>query len=381
MFNNNMQGISVLSYSILNSVAEVITENTFEKMESDNYQFASSEGDLYLPLETELDYVNDRGRKEMPTFFKEGINTEIQMMSYNDFVDNYISGNITTIAYNKSIFLPTLLRQLAEGDKTYGCIIQLDDYMLNPLHPLVAFSIMSNLLEIPDEANLHIFEWSGFSMDKINQISTSDNNANHKFYEKEYGKIFDLMSFLIKKPSIQKQTAKVQDRDIENILRSPLLEDINARINININTSDGGGATPNNIKSIIVPTQLAIGNIATPYYGLLWLDNPQESAPTGYNVGPAMSGNLNMPFGDPIYQSLVSNASPGNVCCGSRSANTHRGWSTLSKVNINSMFDRHIIDSKSILPFVEASKRISAAIWSGIEKKELEALEEMDERE
>ncbi len=373
MFNsNNMQGISVLSYSLLNSAADVIKSNTFEKMDENNFPFVSQDGDIYFPLETKLKFGSSGGGTEIPTFYEDQ-NARVKLLDYGEFKDYYIDRNITTVSYDRSLHMPTFLRQLSEKKEIYGVIIEKGDYMLNPLHPLVAFSAMSNLLEIPDKANLHIFEWSKEALDKMDR-GASDYNID--FYEKEYKQTFDALSFLIKKPVMQKQKANLREQDIEKILQSPLIEDINSKIDLHLSE---GITSSQDIKSILVPTQLAIGNIATPYYGILWLKKPVDGG-TGYNMTPMLSGNLNQSSeGIESFNDLISHTGSGNICTGSENSQNHRGWSTLSKVNINSMFNQHIVDSKKVLPFVQASKKISSAIWGAIEKKSLEAIPDEEE--
>ncbi len=371
-----MQGISVLSYSLFNSITDIIKANTIDDVVSDRSQFVGLEGDIYFPLNTALNFDRSDDRK-LPTFMLDGDDTNLNLMTYSNFQEEYISKNITTVAFNKTVFLPTLLKRLAEDEKTYGVIIQDGNYMINPLHPAIAFSITSGLMEFPEKGNLHIFEWSDYAMRKYHNMTNRSKRKEKEFFEKEYKDLFATFKFLIRKPTVEKRRATIDDADIIKLIDSPLIEDINTRINISINSSDNEGTT--GIKSVLIPTQLAIGNMATPYYGFMHLMNPTSSGGMGYNMSPMLSGNVNQSMCDAeLFRDLARHTSDGNICTGSQSANTTRGWFTLSKININSMFGECIVAKNGLLSYVETSKSISGAIWHGIEQDKLAEMEAVE---
>ncbi len=376
MFNDSMQGISVLSYSLFNSAADIIKANTHEHVTSDQVQFVSKDGDIYFPMNTKLSFNSTNASKKIPNFMIDGESTPMHMRNFSSFSSEYISNDITTIAYNKSVYLPTLLKRLARDPKTYGVIIQdgsNNRHMVNPLHPLVAFSITSGLMELPEEGNLHVFEWSTSSLRITEQTSDRKKKKEAKFYESEYTKVFGMFQYLIRKPVKEKRTASISDDELRRLIESPLAEDINTRIDIRIDTNSGDDI---NTKTIIVPTQLAISNMATPYYGLMYLNNPKMSNIKGYNMSPMLSGNLNQNLGSVgTFSDTIGNTGSGNVCTGSENSTGHRGWSTLSKVNINSMFNEDLVSTNGVIPFVETSKKIAGTIWEGIEADGLAELD------
>ncbi len=372
MFTNSMQGISVLSYSLFNSITDIIKSNTTDEVVSDRTQFVSPDGDIYFPMNTALDFDAPSDRK-MPSFMIDGDRTVLNLMSYSDFTSNYISNDITTIAFNKTVFLPTLLKRLAEDEKTYGVIIQHGDYMINPLHPAIAFSITSGLMEFPEEGNLHIFEWSESAQRKYSRQSSRSKKKEKEFFEKEYKDLFATFQYLIKKPVLEKRRATINDDDITKLIDSPLIEDINTKISIRIDSDSGSNTT--GIKSVLIPTQLAIGNMATPYYGFIHLTNPNSSEVRGYNMSPMLSGNVNQSTCDAdTFADLANHTGSGNVCAGSENSNNPRGWFTMSKININSMFGDCIVAGNDMMSYVETSKDISGAIWHGIEQDKLAAI-------
>ncbi len=374
MFNESMQGISVLSYALLNSTQDIINSNTFELVDEDKSQFISKEGDIYFPMSEEIHL--EGGSTRMPTFMIDGDRTNMQWLDFNDFQRKYISRSITTVSYNKSVYLPTLLKRLALDQKTYGVVIQKGDFIVNPLHPLVAFSVTSGMMALPEEGELHIFEWSDYVLDKIKTLSddslTKFKNRK-KFFEQEYTDTFDLFKYLIKTPVVEKRDAFISDRGIKELIDSPLIDDINTEIEVSVSTGDSSSSSK--IKSIIIPTQLAISNIVTPYYGMLLLGSPRGDI-TGWGVTPMLSGNLNQGLGDgATFRAVRERSDYGNVCTGSESSTNASGWSTLSKVNLNSMFVDELVSTKALIPFVETSKDISGVIWEGIEKQQLADLE------
>ncbi len=380
MFNESMQGISVLSYALLNSAQDIINSNTFEQVDEDRSQFISKEGDIYFPMSEGIEL--GKRSKNMPTFMVDGDDTEMRWLDFNDFQRKYISSSITTISYNKSVCLPTLLKRLAMDEKTYGVVIQKGNFVVNPLHPLVAFSVTSGMMDLPEEGELHIFEWSEFVLDKIQSLSENGltkHKERKEFYEEEYKMVFSLFKYLIKTPVVEKRIASIDDRGIKEIIDSPLIDDIN--IEININVSSGESSVLSKIKSIIVPTQLAISNIVTPYYGMMLLTDPRGNN-TGWNVSPMMSGNLNQGLGDgATFGAVRSRTDYGNICTGSESSINTAGWSTLSKVNLNSMFVDELVSTKGLISFVETSKEISGVIWEGVESQHLADLEKLEEAE
>ncbi len=379
MFNESMQGISTLSYALMNSVNDIIESNTFDQVVSDRSQFVSTDGDIYFPLSEHIQVPGSRGTNKIPSFMPGGDSDEMRVRDFDRFRREYIADSITTVSYNRSISLPTLLKRLAQDPKTYGVIIQKGSYMVNPLHPLVAFSITSGLMELPEEGDLHIFEWQPSVQSKINDKNYNMFDTKVDFFKKEYPEVFGLFKYLIKKPTLEKRKATVSEDNIKRLIDLPLIDDINTEINIDISSNDSTGDS--NIKSIIVPTQLAIGNIATPYYGMLLLTDPKSNI-TGYNLTPMFSGNLNQEIEQTMtFNDLNSRTHDGNVCAGSESSTSPRGWSTLSKVNLNSMFSENIVSVRDVVTFVEASKEISAVIWEGVEKESLDALEEAETAE
>jgi hypothetical protein len=123
-----------------------------------------------------------------------------------------------------------------------------------------------------------------------------------------------------------------------------------------------------------------------PYYGIIAIDNPTGANATGFNLTPMISGNIHQKYrnsGESYARNRQNNASERNICTGSESLTSVKGWFTLSKVNINSMFFGEIIEegARGVI-YADIAKKISAEIWKAIsEAKEQELTETLEEAE
>jgi hypothetical protein len=365
----------------MNSLKELAEANTFES-NSKETQFVNDIGDIYFPMDTRISFSEKNSVSagiKVPSF-TEDWDDDIIACSNNDFNDHFIKNNITTINFNKSIYLPTLLKQLVEDETIYGVIIQHEKYMINPFHPLIAFAISSGLMEYPDEGQLHIFEWSRYSQDFWKDERRKDVRERRvKFYEQSYTKLFGVFDHLVRTPVKEQHRVIIQPEVEDKLIDSPLLEDVDVKIGVDINQS----TSTNGIYGLIIPTQLAISSIATPYYGLMFIDNPISGSRTGYNLSPMMSGNINQGFDDEIedFHDLYNHAGSGNICTGNASPSNPVGWFTLSKININSMFGPNIISQNGLIEFVQTSKKIASLMWRDIEAEGLKEMEKEDVEE
>jgi hypothetical protein len=94
------------------------------------------------------------------------------------------------------------------------------------------------------------------------------------------------------------------------------------------------------------------------------------------------SGNINQNGTEDVSPSHVfRSAETQNVCTGSESAILPKGWFTLSRINLTSMYYEKIVDMSSVLPFVEASKSVSHELWAAICENDMAALDEGEEVE
>lgn len=392
MFKDSMIGVSNLSFSLFASLKDMVQRNTFETVVSDQVQFVNDKGDIYIPYTKKYSAFRD-GDNSFPKFIPGGHNGENprmrDMIYFQDFKAEYIDPNITTISYNKAISISSMLKQLSAEPKVYGVVLQYArgrgkaHGSINPMHPMVAFLIMAGLLELPEEGKLHIFEYKDSMVSR-----TSEFNATQKKeidgYKTDYEKFFAIAGDIHKEPVKIKQHSTISDSTISAVIDDPFIENINATVEIFKDTS-GAGQT-RDIKSLIVPNQLVMDGTASPYYGIANIIDPTHDNIKGVGLGPMVTGNISLhrnDGSDTTYPEFQRTANDHNVCTGSENSVIPRGWFTLSKVNLSSMYFSDVIDRDKVFPFIQASKDLSLDIWSAYEdqknSKVEEALEETAE--
>jgi hypothetical protein len=363
----------------MNSVKDLIVRNNIDEVVSDDVQFVNKKGDIYIPLSKRYRIGSNEGSLRFPRFIPGGYSNDplfYNPMYFQDFKSKYLSPEVTTITYNRTLSIPTMIKQLAEEEKIYGVIIQSKDgdYAINPLHPLVAFLIAADLLKYPDEGKLHIFEWKERRFDSVKEAM---NNSSHiESYIKDYEKIFAMAPDIIKEPVVIKQRASIDNRDITALIEEPFVENINTVIKVIKNSE--GSTNLTNIKSLVIPHQLIVDGTLSPYYGLSNIFSPTDSSITGYGLGPMVTGNISQSHdgGNRKYSSFQNSSNSGNVCTGSENSVVPKGWFTLSRVNLNSMYYSDVIDEENVFPFIKASKDISKDIWKLMEEESKQELEE-----
>ena len=389
MFKDDMTGVSTLSFSLCSSVKDMIQQNSFEVVTSDKVQFISDKGDIYIPYSRKYG-PNESGDLRMPTFAPGGNAREVKFGNpyhFQDFKSDYVDRHITTITYDKSISLPALLEQLASDPKTYGVVIQTevgrDHLSINPLHPMVAFMVASNIYELPEEGKLHIFEYKNSKVDGANPTNNAS-TARMESYISEYEKFFAMSKDIIRTPVTIKQKATISDRGLDLVLGDPFVENLE-NISVDVRKDSNGAEDLGMIKTIVVPNQLVMDGTVCPYYGISAVTEPTNSNMRGFSLGPMSTGNINASHsgGSKTYKEYMNSGGTSNVCTGSQSSSVPKGWFTLSKVNLSSMYYSDIIDKDEVFPFIQAAKKISGDVWKMIKENKAaalaEALEETEE--
>jgi len=370
MFKDSMQGVSTLSFSLFSSVKDMIQKNTFESTADSSIQFINELGDIYIPYSRKFG-PKESGDNKIPRFAPEGDGGKRfeSPVYYQDFKRHYIDPNVTTINYNPSICLPTLLKQLSESPDVYGVVLQKKvgrkSFDINPLHPMVSFLIMSGLMELPDEGKLHVFEYNSSGKAKTaNALESTQGKRLTKSYMKDYEKFFAISGDIMRDPVKISQNASMRDSEISALIEDPFIENIqDITVNIKKNSDDQNLSS---IRSLLIPNQLIMDGTVGPYYGISSITDPVNSRITGYGLGPMVTGNISMSHNDGrrSYNSFLGSADESNVCTGSETSTVPKGWFTLSKVNLNSMYYSDVIDSENVFAFIEASKKVSNDIWT-----------------
>lgn len=371
--HNSMKGISHLSLATFASLKEFAESHTFEERASNDVQFINDKGDIYLPYSRKYGPL-ESGQDRLPMFNPNG-DEDARMgnlIEFQSFSDKYIDNQVTTISFNATISLATLLRQLSGDPDIYGVVLQKsgerNQFALNPLHPMVAFMIVSGLYKLPVEGKLHVFSYNA-----LGKTSSKTDSANDKrkieAYIKDYESFFALSGDIVRNPVTVKQTAVISDTTLENISDSPLIENI-MDVDIVINRTSSEHNDISTIKALIIPNQLIVDSTLSPYYGICNITKPTTGDMRGCSLSPMGTGNINRSAssGDRYRSSLNSGTS--NVCTGSENAGSTRGWFTLSRVNLGSMHYQRVLDEDEVFPFIQASKDISHGIWKVVEEKD-----------
>jgi len=383
MFNDSMRGVSTLSYSLLNSARDMIVRNNVEEVISDHVQFINDAGDIYIPFSKKFSIFNDDSSpNKFPTFYpNDSGSTDFHSpTSFQEFSKTYLDPEIATIKYDKSISLPYLLQQLAEADNVYGVVLQdpkKSSYAINPLHPMVAFLISAGLLELPEEGHLHIYEWNPSLLNRIKRRSNIEKEIEG--YISDYEKFFAFSPHIVKEPVTIKQQAGISGNDITSLIEDPFVETLSA--SIRITREDTGTTDLSKIASLVIPHQLIADGTLSPYYGISLIADPTTSSISGYSITPSVTGNINQHHdgGERSFSSFYRSSGEGNVCTGSENSITPKGWFTLSRVNLNSMYYNDVISEAYVFPFIAASKKISADIWKVTVDETAQKLKEMEE--
>lgn len=363
---NTFRGTSVLSMALMKSASECIQTNTYEEKSDQQVQFISNDGDIYLPFNKKLDWRDNNtfNNKRDIDFNRQRAST------FDSFIDIYVSREVTTVHYKEgALDLNQLLKDLALDDSIYGVIIQTENYMVNPLHPMLSFMVTSGYLELPKEADIHIFSFSKRGAEEMELI---EDDLISKI-EKDYENFFVESSNLIKKEVVVKQKAKISSEEVDRIIEYPFIDRIDT--NIKITREERSDENTSLVKSLVIPCQIAIGAMAHPYYGMAYIDNPGNTNITGYSLGAMFTGNIKQSTAQ-NWGRMVASAGYDNVCTGSNNSTSRTGWFTLSRVNLSSMYYSDIIVDEQVFEFIKASKNIAAQIW---EVNESEANKEEEE--
>ncbi len=384
MFKDSMQGVSNLSFALFASLEDMVRRNTFEMISDTSVQFIKN-GDIYIPYTKKYNPVSSSSEKKFSNFIPghhEGNDPVKDNMCYfQDFKREYIERNITTVSYNKSISISSMLEQIAKEQSTYGVVLQYKNsggrwQSFNPLHPMVAFLIMAGLMELPEEGKLHLFEFKSSQMSKATEFDSDDKKIIDGF-KKDYERFFEIAPNIHKEPVKLKQSATISQSTVSDIIDDPFVENIRATVEIHKDTTSA--SQTEGIKSIIVPNHLIMDGTASPYYGIATVTSPSSGSMRGLALGPMATGNISLYHNEDgryrTYSNFYETASDCNVCTGSESSSTPKGWFTLSKVNLDSMYYSDVIDMNHVFTFIQASKEVSAEVWELYNKEKQDQME------
>jgi hypothetical protein len=343
-----MKSISVWHAALKEEIGDIIESELGTPVQTDN-EYGDDDGNIYFPLS------NKELIEQKPKF------ESVTGTARNEigFLRNILDNEVKTIRFDQDqgFDLESFLSNLHSLPEVYGVLLRDDrrsDYMINPLHPLTALAIKLGQVKLPKKGSIILYNWSEESILSIYNIKHSimyDNDIEAtwmKFINQSKNFIGKKISE--RKLTIDKEEYLNQLHSFDSFKQLQLFGDINYE-EVNEVTD---------IKALLIPLQVAIDSIATPYYGVSYIDNPLTS-PCGFNSGFMISGNLKHSF----------DTSTGDVCTGSSSNTRDTGWLTLNRVNLDSMWYRNIITPhiSDLIKFVYTSKYIASQFYKISDKK------------
>lgn len=233
-----------------------------------------------------------------------------------------------------------IIKTASEIPDLYGVLIKIENknLFLNPLHPLIALSIIEKEYTNPVRHSMNL---TGIFY-KINDKYLPDLKAQQSNYD--YNAIMTRVYKAFQNRIIDisiKSTTKTSDEIAEEISLMPIysifhnnkylqasVESSTSNVSIQI-ASDEPVENPQ--LSVLIPVQLQNKQFIMPYYGIVdvvGLDN--QDLPKGKNIAPMLSAN--------VSSRLTTNL--GSICCGKESAAHLQGLRLINHSNLNSPYVR-----------------------------------------
>jgi len=349
-----MVATSLFNLALKEEINDIIENETKEIAVSKN-SYGDDHGNLYFPLTSDEIY-NDND-----AFFKT-LDNSSSAETITDTIRNNLKENIHTIGYNLESFdIFKFLSKVYTAKDIYGVLIKSDednDFIINPLHPMTALSIKLGQIEIPKRGKLIVYYWKD---NFVNRYDTSENVYNAE-YERVWVKFIsqskNFMNNVVSKRIIKTDLTSY----FENLNNYDNMDQLRTFGNIKTENSNSG---IENIKSILIPFQMVVDSIATPYYGMGVFKLNGSGDPQGKNRGIFTSGN---------FQSRSENnpTRSGAICTGSESNTRPTGWLTLNRVYLSSMWYSDIVTNhtESMIAMSVTAKKIAGRFYDLPEKTE-----------
>lgn len=360
-----------IALAIMEAYSEAVSTNSSTESFMSGSWYINGSGDIFLPLSNRFtpDVSNDPNRNITPIFSdinpdeNRGING--RRINMSSFKEEFLDTGIDTVEYNSGLNLAFLLKSLSADKTVYGILLRSGSFVINPLHPVVAFLVAAKKIELPPEGELHIFYWSRETQRRMSDVERRDASQIERYYT-EYQKLYPL-SANIMASVVEKQAIPIIDMNaINNLSENPYWKEI-ANTNIEIQITENTNSTSPN--GMLIPFQITADSILTPYYGVGIIDKPtSESSISGMQVSPMLSGNFSTQFpgGSESGNIILGEAHRQNICTGRETSYKIAGHFTLSRVNLSSMHFSKIIYQNKVVPFVLASKKTAHDIWDTI---------------
>lgn len=363
-----MKAVSVFHLAIKEEVKDIIGAETQIVEESTN-AYGDNDGNLYFPLANDDILSNDDA-----IFRFDGRRTNITSSGNSkSALKNKLSTQVKTIKYDlsKSFDIISFLSNVHNVPEIYGIIIKSDDrnnFLINPLHPLTALAIKLGQIKIPKKGTIIIYEYNYDSMSQFEIEQTKVEKGYNPNFEKSWIAYIGQSKYFINTETVKRTLNRNLDNYFTELEFLSTLEQIGQFAQLRFKDETVSSNKP---KALMVPLQMIVDSMATPYYGMILLRNPTSSSSVGYNTGSMISGNIdhrlssNYHFGD----------GAGKICTGSLPKERPSGWLTLNRVYLNSMWFEEILDCDSShwISMATTAKKIACGFYKVQPKTEEEA--------
>jgi len=346
-----MKAYSLFQSAIREEIKDIIDEETQIVSESKN-SYGDDNGNLYFPLISDDILTNDNA------IFS--ISGSVSCNDYHNkhYLSNRLNDEIKRLKYDitKGFDVMKFLANAHTVKSIYGMLVKSDDntdYLINPLHPLTALAIKLGQIEIPKKGTIIIYEYA----DSIINSGLLD-NAYNQHIEKTWVEYIKQSSNFINTEIVQRRLANTNQEHYFNEL-----EYLNTLDQVrNFGKLEFIEDSVNSIKpkALMVPLQVMVDSIATPFYGMTLLKDPTNENSYGLNVGGFRSGNIDMQRSG--FSSVGEDR--GNICTGSASKTRPSGWLTLNRVYLSSMwYDNIIPNEEELVQLATTSKKIACGFY------------------
>ncbi len=343
-----MKAKSLWHLALQEEVNDIIQSEIGQTVLSEN-NYGDDNGNLYFPLASHE--LHDMAPK-----FEDVTSTRRNEIGYlRDMLDR----NVKTIAFDQDqgFNLESFLSQLCTLNEVYGVLLKdanNSEYMINPLHPLTALAIKLGQVTLPKKGKLIVYNWKDSVMS--NNGVSHDRRYKASMEETWMKFIGQSKNFIGKKVSERRLTIN-RDDYLEQLSGFDSLKQLSLFGDINYREMNEVA----DIKMLLIPLQMAVGSIATPFYGVSYINNPTNS-PRGFNTGYMISGNLKSSY----------DSNGGDVCTGSLSNTRDTGWLTLNRINLDSMWYGQIVSTSQsdLIDFAYTAKYIASQFYKIAEPEE-----------
>jgi len=371
-----MKAISVFHLAIKEEVKDIIEAETQIIEESDN-AYGDNDGNLYFPLSSDEILKDDNA-----IFRYEGsVTSSASSHSSKNRLRDKLKSQIKSIKYDlsKNFDIMAFLENVHSVPEIYGVLIKSDSrsqYLINPLHPLTALAIKLGQIKIPEKGTIIIYEYNYDIMNSSEIDATTVDKGYNPNYEKSWVSYISQSKYFINTETIQRNLNQNLDNYFTELEFLSTLEQVEQFAPLHFKEDVVSSNTP---KALMVPLQMIVDSIATPYYGMILLKDPTHDRSVGYNTGMMISGNIDHKHSSDYHMGEGA----GKICTGSLPKERASGWLTLNRVYLSSMwFDGILVnDNKKWISMATTAKKIACDFYKVPTKDETTSTTENQEND